>query len=116
MSAGIIRAAYTRKCKKRKRLEEIIVVMYPHEQSYMPNDSVNIEKHIKTYLLNTCVIRENAKLKKITHHKHLRQLALYQLKLYTIIIKHMNTFERVLLVIHLVMPTTYVIDYGILMI
>jgi hypothetical protein len=25
----------------------------------MPNDSVNIEKHIKTYLLNTCVITEN---------------------------------------------------------
>jgi hypothetical protein len=25
----------------------------------MPNDSVNIEKRIKTYLLNTCVITEN---------------------------------------------------------
>jgi hypothetical protein len=30
----------------------------------MPNDCVNIEKHIKTYLLNTSVITENAKLKK----------------------------------------------------
>jgi hypothetical protein len=29
----------------------------------MPNDSVNIEKHIKTYMLNTCVITENAKLR-----------------------------------------------------
>jgi hypothetical protein len=25
----------------------------------MPNDSVNIEKHIKTYLLNTCVFNVN---------------------------------------------------------
>jgi hypothetical protein len=29
----------------------------------MPNDSVNIEKHIKTYMLNTCEITENAKLR-----------------------------------------------------
>jgi hypothetical protein len=27
-----------------------LVIMYPNEQSCMPNDSVNIEKHIKTYL------------------------------------------------------------------
>jgi hypothetical protein len=44
----------------------------------MPKDNVNIEKHIKTYVLNTCVITENAKLrknlKKIKRHKHLRQL------------------------------------------
>jgi hypothetical protein len=32
------------------------VTMYPNEQSYMPKESVNIEKHIKTYLLNTCII------------------------------------------------------------
>jgi hypothetical protein len=32
------------------------IIMYPNEQSYMLNDSVNIEKHIKTYLLNTCII------------------------------------------------------------
>jgi hypothetical protein len=31
------------------------VVMYPNYQSYMPKDRVNIEKHIKTYLLNKCV-------------------------------------------------------------
>jgi hypothetical protein len=31
------------------------VIMYPNNQSYMPNDSVNTEKSIKTYLLNTCV-------------------------------------------------------------
>jgi hypothetical protein len=31
------------------------VIMYPNDQSYTPNDSVNIEKHIKTYLLNACV-------------------------------------------------------------
>jgi hypothetical protein len=31
----------------------------------MLNDSVNIEKHTKTYLLKTCVIKENAKLRKI---------------------------------------------------
>jgi hypothetical protein len=35
------------------------VIMYPNEQSYMPNDSANIEKHIKTYLLNTCVFSIN---------------------------------------------------------
>jgi hypothetical protein len=32
--------------------------MYPNEQSYMPNDSVNIEKQ-KIYLLNTCVFNVN---------------------------------------------------------
>jgi hypothetical protein len=42
--------------------------MYPNEQSYMPEDSVNVEKHIKSYLLNTCVIIEDAKLRKITLH------------------------------------------------
>jgi hypothetical protein len=36
---------------------------------------VNIEKHIKTYLLNTCVIAENAKLR-----KNLRKLDLFQYK------------------------------------
>jgi hypothetical protein len=45
----------------------------------------------QTYLLNTCVIIENGKLRKIKHHKHLRQLTLHQLQLYTIIIKPMNT-------------------------
>jgi hypothetical protein len=30
----------------------------------MPNDNVNVKKHIETYLLNTCVIGENAKLRK----------------------------------------------------
>jgi hypothetical protein len=73
----------------------------------MPNDSVNIEKHIQTYLLNTFVITENAELRKklgkIKYHKHLRQLTLHQLQLHTIIIKSMNTFEIILLVIHLVM-------------
>jgi hypothetical protein len=34
----------------------------------MPEDSVNVEKHIKSYLLNTSVIIENAKLSKITLH------------------------------------------------
>jgi hypothetical protein len=57
--------------------------MYPNEQSYISNDSVGIEKLIKTYLLNTCIITENAKLReklrKIKHHKHLRQLTLHQL-------------------------------------
>jgi hypothetical protein len=38
---------------------------------------------------------------------------LHQLQLYTIIIKPINTFKRILLVIHLVMPATYVIDHGI---
>jgi hypothetical protein len=40
-------------------LKKITVIMYPNEQSYMPNDSVNIEKHIKTYLRNTCVFNVN---------------------------------------------------------
>jgi hypothetical protein len=43
------------------------------------------------------------------HHKHLRQLTLHQLQLYIIIIKRMNTFKRILLVIHLIIPATYVI-------
>jgi glucan phosphorylase len=33
--------------------------------------------------------------------------------IYTVIIKRMNTFKRIVLVIHLVMPATYLIDYGI---
>jgi hypothetical protein len=74
----------------------------------MPTDSVNIEKHIKTYLSNKFVITENAKLKKYfrktIHHKHLRQLTLRELELYSIIIKPMNTFKRILLVVHFVMP------------
>jgi transposase-like protein len=32
--------------------------MYPNEQSYMPNDSVNTDKNIQTYQLNTCVITD----------------------------------------------------------
>jgi hypothetical protein len=40
----------------------------------MLNDSVNIEKYITIYLLNICVITENAKLREIKHHKRLRQL------------------------------------------
>jgi hypothetical protein len=35
----------------------------------MLNDKVNIEKHIKIYMLNTCVFTENTKLRKIKHHK-----------------------------------------------
>jgi hypothetical protein len=35
------------------------VIMYPNEERYMPKGSVNIEKHIKTYLLNTCVFNVN---------------------------------------------------------
>jgi hypothetical protein len=37
--------------------------MYPNEESYLSNYSVIIQKHIKAYVLNTCVIAENAKLK-----------------------------------------------------
>jgi hypothetical protein len=64
--------------------------MYPNEQSYMPKESVSIKKHIQTYMLNACVITENA-------------------KLYKIIIKPVNTFKIILLVIHLVMPATYMV-------
>jgi hypothetical protein len=39
--------------------KNIIIIMYPNEQTYMPNENVNIEKHIKTSLLNTCVIIQN---------------------------------------------------------
>jgi hypothetical protein len=119
MPAGNYRAAYVREYKKRKLLEEGNCNNVP-KQSYMPNDSVNIEKHIKLYLLNTCIIIENAKhrrkLNKIERHKHLQQWTLHQLQLYIIIIKPMNNFKRILLVIHLVMPATYVVDYGIRMI
>jgi hypothetical protein len=48
----------------------------------MPNDSVNLDKHIKTYLLEASVITENVKVGKIKHHKHLRQLNRHQLQLY----------------------------------
>jgi hypothetical protein len=89
---GDSRAACMRECRKRKRL--VVVIMYPDEQSYMPDDSMNIERHIKPYLLNTCVITENAKLRKIKHHKHLRQLTLHLLQLYKIIIKLRNTFKE----------------------
>jgi hypothetical protein len=43
----------------------------------------------------------------------LRQLTLHQLQLYTITMKPMDTFKKNIFVIHLVMPATYVIDYGI---
>jgi hypothetical protein len=33
--------------------------MYPNEPIYMPNDSVNIEKHIKKNLLNTGAFNVN---------------------------------------------------------
>jgi hypothetical protein len=35
----------------------------------MPNNSMNIEKHIETYTLNTCIITDNTKLKKLKQHK-----------------------------------------------
>jgi hypothetical protein len=35
------------------------VIMYPNDQSSMPNDSVNIGKHIKAYLPNTCIFNMN---------------------------------------------------------
>jgi hypothetical protein len=58
--------------------------MYPKEQSYMPNDAVNIGKH-KTL---SAEYTRNYK-----HHKHLRQLTLHQLQLYIIIIKPVDTFK-----------------------
>jgi hypothetical protein len=61
MSAGNSRAAYMREYKKASGQKKIIVVMYPNEHSYMPQDSVNIEKHTTTYLLNTCVFNVNPK-------------------------------------------------------
>jgi hypothetical protein len=39
--------------------EKIIVIIYPNEHSYMPNDSMNIGKVVQTYLLNTCVFKIN---------------------------------------------------------
>jgi hypothetical protein len=62
---------------------------------------------------NDSVITENAKLRKMKHQRRLRQLTLHQIQLCTIIIKRMNTSKRMLLIIHLVMPATYVIDYVI---
>jgi hypothetical protein len=83
----------------------------------MPNDRVNVENHMKISLINTYVITENAKLRKelreVKHHKHIRQLTPHQFQLHTIIIKPINTFIRILLVIHLVLPATYVIDYDV---
>jgi hypothetical protein len=46
------------------------------------------------------------KLRKMKHRKHLRQLTLHELQLYTIIIKPMNKSKEMLLVIHLVVSTT----------
>jgi hypothetical protein len=34
-------------------------MMYLNEQNHMPNDSMNIEKHTKTCILNTCVFKVN---------------------------------------------------------
>jgi hypothetical protein len=34
----------------------MFVIMYPNDQSYMPNDSVNTEKHIKTYEFSTLIL------------------------------------------------------------
>jgi hypothetical protein len=34
----------TRKGSSKKK---VIVILYPSEQSYMPNDIMNVEKHIK---------------------------------------------------------------------
>jgi hypothetical protein len=81
MSAGNSRAAHMSR-GKRSGYKKIIVIMYPNEQSYMPNDSMNIEKNIKIYLLSTCIITENAKLREKKKHKHLHQLTSHQLQLY----------------------------------
>jgi hypothetical protein len=45
----------------------------------MPNNSVIIGKNIKTYMLNTCVITENAKLRKIKHNKLVTYVCLLSL-------------------------------------
>jgi hypothetical protein len=96
--AGNSHAAYMRGYRKRMRVEKDICNNAPKRTK------LNAERQ-HDY--------RNAKLRKIKHHKRLRQLTLHQLQLYTIIIKRMNTFKRMLLVIYLVMPATYALDYGI---
>jgi hypothetical protein len=53
MSAGDSRAAYMREYRKRKRLEEDNDNNVPKRANLHANDNVNIEKHTKTYLLDT---------------------------------------------------------------
>jgi hypothetical protein len=102
-SAGNSRAAHS--TGKGSGQKKTIVIMYPNEQSYMPKDSVNIEKHTN---LITCVITEYAKLRKMKDPTPIPIIYDYN--------KPMNTFKRILLIIHFVMPATYAIDYGIRMI
>jgi hypothetical protein len=87
------RAACMRKYRKKLRVEKYICNNEPKL-----TENANLRK----------------KLRKIKHHKHLHQLIRHQLQSYsTIIIKRINSFKRILLIIHLVMTATYVTDYGI---
>jgi hypothetical protein len=58
MSAGNSRAAYMTEYRKRRRLEDNCNNV-PKRTKLHANDSLNIEKHIKTYLLNTGVFNVN---------------------------------------------------------
>jgi hypothetical protein len=81
ISAGINRATCTRECRKRKRLGEDNCNNVPKRtKSHAERQhEYTVEKHIKSYLLNTCVITENPKLRKIKRQKWLRQMTLQQL-------------------------------------
>jgi hypothetical protein len=86
-----------RKYRKRKRLEG--------------DNCNNVPKRTKLHAERQRDYRKR-KAQEKNHHKHLCQLTRHQLQLYTIIMKTMNTFKRILLVIILVMPATYLIDYN----
>jgi hypothetical protein len=73
--------------------------MYPHEQSYMPSDSLNIETHN-----SSAEHMRNYRKRKAQENK--TTLASTPTNptptaLYKIIINPTNTFRRILLVIHL---------------
>jgi hypothetical protein len=62
--------------------------MFPNEKSYMPTDSVNVKEHKKLSA------------EYMQHEYYQCQLNLRQLKLYAVVIKQVNTFKRILLVIN----------------
>jgi hypothetical protein len=102
MSADNIHPAYMRQYRKRKRIEEDNCNSEPKRKKLHAERLREYGETYKNLFAEYMHKYRKRKLRKTKHHKHLRQLALHQLQLYTIINKQMNTFKRILFVIHLV--------------
>jgi hypothetical protein len=93
------RAAYMREYRKRKLLEEDSCNNVPKRTKlHAERQREYRETHKNLFYEYMCNYRSanlREKLRKIKH-KHLRQLTLHQIQLYTIIIMSMNTFKRIL--------------------